>query len=297
MRIYSAHMDSFERAKLARTSNDRSALSRFSYDDSMIVRQAAARNLATKESDRRRLANDTDPRIRMAVARNTSDPRVWRILANDSDVRIRRIVSAKCQDASVLEDMIFDDDEQVRINVVNRLSDTNIIDLMAEDESPEVRKIVASKTKDKDTMELLSNDADASVRKAAEHRLSKSSTLKSSKYKGTGLHQISNIDWSISPYDAESYSQIEDDLDEILDVAISTYADSYWGGSASVQMDSNDYDTLDKLKLIIYDSTGNKYTFDAYADDMLPAATSSTNKQTCVNNVIKWLLSEFGSAK
>jgi len=291
--IYAAHMDSFERAKLARSSNDRSKLSRFSYDDSKLVRQATARNLATKESDRRRLAQDDDPRIRMAVARVTSDPKVWDVLSQDEDVRIRRIVSTKCQDQTVLENMLFDDDEQVRINIINRVNDRDMISLASDDESPEVRKIVAEKTTDKDVLEKLVQDEDPSVQKAAERRLGKLSTLKSSKFHGTIHTELSNPEWSISPYDIEFYSEIADEIDEILDIALSEYAKQYWGGSISVQMDSNDYDTLDKIKLIIYTDDG-QISFNAYADDMLASATSSTNKKTCIQNVIKWLISEFG---
>lgn len=293
MRIYSAHMDSFERAKLARTSNDRSKLSRFSYDDSKLVRQATARNLATKESDRRRLAMDDDPRIRMSVARVTSDPKVWDILSRDEDVRIRRIVSTKCQDQTVLENMLFDEDEQVRINIINRVDDRDMISLAAEDESPEVRKIVAEKTTDKDILETLAHDNDESVRKSAERRLSKLSSLKTSKLHGTQYYDLSSDTWSVSPYDIESYSEISNEIDEILDVALSEYAKNYWNGSISVQMDSNDYDTMDNIRLIIYTDSGQKY-FDAYADDLLASATSSMNKRNCIQNVIKWLVSEFG---
>ena len=292
-RIFSAHMDSFERAKLARTVNDRSKLSRFSYDDSKLVRQATARNLATKESDRRRLAQDDDPRIRMAVARTTSDPKVWEVLSQDEDVRIRRIVSTKCQDQTILENMLFDDDEQVRINVINRVDDRDMISLSSEDESTEVREIVAEKTMDKDILQKLAQDIDSTVRRVAEKRLGKISSLKSSKFHGTIHTKISNPEWSISPYDIESYSEIADELDEILDIALSEYAKKYWNGSISVQMDSNDYDTLDKIKLIIYTNDG-QISFNAYADDMLASATSSNNKNNCVKNVITWLVSEFG---
>lgn len=294
--IYAAHNDSFERAKLAKTSNDRSKLSRFSYDDSKLVRQATARNLATKESDRRRLAQDEDPRIRMSVARTTSDPKVWDILSQDDDVRIRRIVSTKCQDQTVLENMLFDEDEQVRINVINRVDDRDMISLASDDASPEVRKIVAEKTADKNVLEKLVQDTDPSVRKSAERRLGKLSSLKSSKLHGTIHTELSNPEWSISPYDIEAYSEVAEEIDEILDIALSEYAKQYWNGSISVQMDSNDYDTLDKIRLIIYTDAGQKY-FDAYADDMLAASTSSTNKRNCIQNVIKWLVSEFGSMK
>lgn len=292
--IFSAHMDSFERAKLARTLNDRSKLSRFSYDDSKLVRQATARNLATKESDRRRLAKDDDPRIRMAVARVTSDPKVWDILSQDEDVRIRRIVSTKCQDQTVLENMLFDEDEQVRINIINRVDDRDMISLASEDDSPEVRKIVAEKTTDEEVLEKLADDSNPAVRRAAEKRLGKLSTLKSSKFHGAAPTELSSPEWSISPYDIESYSEVADEIDEILDIALSEYAEDNWNGSVSVQMDSNDYDTMDKIRLIIYTDEGQKY-FDALADDMLAAATSSTNKENCIQNVIRWLVSEFGS--
>lgn len=298
MKIYvqSATTDTTNRIKIARTTNDPKLLSRLAYDPNRTVREIISKNANLPEYAMQQLAKDPSVDIRKRIANRTKDSKVFSILANDIDKEIRRIVAERCENQKVLEDMIFDDSDIVREIIATKITDPEVLAMLIEDENPSVRLAVANTTKDMNILKALKNDSDEEVSSVAAKRYANRNSSRvrpADRFRGKYDEQP-YTDWSISPFEISSYSEIEDEIDEVIDISVDEYATSK-GKTASVDIDGSGYDTASTFKILFYGDSGKvEQTYSADIEEILAPATSNNKKEKCIQNVVRWLKRNFG---
>lgn len=292
--ITAASTDTSDRIKIARTTNDPKLLSRLSYDPNRTIRDIVSKNKNLPEYAMQQLAKDPSVDIRIRVAGRTNDSKVFSILSTDIDDRVRKLVADRCNDQSILEEMIFDDSSEVREIVVQKIQDPEILALALEDSSDDVRYALASTCKNPEILSELSKDSNKDVSAIASKRLANLRNVSlhpANRYRDK-FSETTQTDWSVSPFEISSYSEIESEIDEVIDLAVDQYATEK-GGDASIQIDGYGYDSATTIKILFRDRSGKLTTYTADIDEILAPATSNNRKSVCIQNVIRWLKRTF----
>ena len=294
--VYAASTDTASRIKIARSTNDPKLLSRLSYDPNRTIRDIVSKNANLPEYAMRQLAKDPSVDIRRRIASKTNDSKAFRILSSDLDESVRLTVADRCEDQSILEDMIFDDSLEVRKILAKKIQDPDIIQLMIEDDDPEVNYVIASTNRNPDILQILSSNSDPEVSAIASKRLANLRNVQlrpANRFRGKYSDDNTYTEWSISPFEINSYSEISGEIDEIIDIAVDKYATSR-GGDASVQIDGYGYDSATTIQILFRDSSGKQTIYTANVDEILAPATSNNKKSKCIQNVVRWLKRTFG---
>ena len=205
--------------------------------------------------------------------------------ATDDDWAVRRAVVDKIDDPELLAQLANDEDPYVRRKVARRTDDPELLAQLANDAAWNVRRAVARHTDDPELLAQLAKDHNADVREVAAERLKgfKANTTKRKR------RSSPNSDWSIPLYSISDYSQIEDEIDQVIDSALKQYGSKYLG-SNSVVMNSPDgvYDNGGELSVTFKTPDGDvSTTIDA--EDILGPATSQNMKAKCVKSTLAWL--------
>lgn len=295
MYIYSASTNTEMREKLARSTRDPKLLSRLAYDNSKTIREIVSKNPATPEYALRVLAKDPSYDIRRRVAKRTHDNSVFRVLSEDPDETIRMIVANRCKAQDILADMIFDESWAVRQILPQFITDSEVLAMIAEDDSPLVRLEVVKVTRDVDILNMLKDDPDELVSTTARNKIANRNSSKyhpASRFRNK-YEDRNYTDWSVSPFEIQSYSEIESEIDEVIDIAVDEYATSRFG-EASVDIDGTTYDNATTFKIVFRDRSGKVTTYSSDIEEILAPATSNNKKSKCIQNVETWLKQTFG---
>ena len=297
--------NSNQRIRIAENSTDPKELSRLAYDNSRLVRLAVLKNrntprkvvdmlckdladnedwairkavaqITTNPELIAKLANDEDWGVRQSVVFSTDDPKLLAKFADDESVVVRRTVAYKTNDPKLLAKLANDKNGEVRTEVAYKTDDPELIEKLANDKDWVVRRAIAQVTNDIELIEELANDKDEYVREEASARL-----------------QLDNnrsiTDWSIPLYSISNYSEIEDEIDQVIDDAAEAYAAKYLGGTATVDSPAGVYDNPNGKIKIKFDTPEGPQLFSIDAEEILGPATSQNKKQKCVQKVMQWL--------
>lgn len=223
---------------------------------------------------------------RIKIAKNSSDPKELKRLAYDNSERVRETVlrndntpdNVRQMLCEELQDSKIDD---VRYTVAEHTDDPEIFAHLANDEDKRVREVVAKRTDDSEILEQLANDSDRDVKQIARKRLGITSPKKSKTPPKT--------DWSIPLYSITNYSEIQDEIDEVIRQAADAYCEQTFGGYATVDIPDGVYDNGGSLNFIFHTPEGVDEYMQIDADDLLGPATSQNMKSKCVKKLIAWM--------
>jgi len=251
----------------------------FADDKDYVLRRGAAEY--TNDSEiLAKLADDEDWIVRRAVAEHTDDPEILEKLADDEDLHVRLAVSNHAADPEILEKLARDEDANVRAAVAAHINDPEILAELAEDKWASVRREVAKRTTDPEILSKLADDKDEWVRQVAQDRLK--SSKKPAHTRKT--KKATQTDWSVPLYSISNYTEIEDEIDQVIEEAANTFAREYDGSTAKVECPSGVFDDGGQITIEI----GND-VYEIDAEDILLPATSKNKKKDCVKTLISWM--------
>ena len=268
-------LTSKQRQQIAKNSRDPKELARLAYDNADSVRRIVANNRSTPAKALAQLANDESEYVRMCVAENPNTPaKALAQLANDEDGDVRRYVAENPNTpADVLAQLANDEDRDVREYVAeNPNTPADVLVQLANDENADVRRGVAQNP---------NAPADA-VKPQQNNQTNQTRPSRKSP----------QSDWSVPLYSIQDYSQIEDEIDAVIDQAANEYAIKYLGGTADVYSPEGIYDTDGQIEIQFNTPDGQDVaTIDV--DDIIGPATSQNKKSNCVKALVKWFESNL----
>lgn len=273
------------RLAVAGETNDEKVLWKLADDDYWRVRSSVA-GKTTDEELLWKLSNDKDKWVRSSVALKTNDEKLLQKLADDEDAATRSLVAKRTNDQKLLAKLADDDDWWVRKVLVERIDNPEILTKLADDRDEYVRRKVAERTDDGELLAKLVDDENKWVRQAARRRLKELNLVPA---KQSTSKKSAQTDWSIPLYVIENYSEIEDEIDAVIDQAANAFAKKYHNGTATITSPDGAYDNGGTITLEIRNADGETFTYDIDAEEILAPATSQNKKQNCVKKVIAWL--------
>ena len=204
-----------------------------------------------------RSAEGLTSKQRIKIAKNSTDPKELGRLAYDNSKLVRIAVLENYNTARKVVEMLCQE--------------------LAGDEDGDVRQAVARKTDDPKLLAMLAEDESWNVRQAVAEN---AASLK----KTSGPRKPAQTDWSVPLYSISNYSEIEDEIAQVIKTAADSFARQYMGESAVVNVPAGVFDNDGTITIDIGDSS---YEIDA--DDILGPATSRNKKKDCVKALISWM--------
>lgn len=193
-----------------------------------------------------------------------------------------RAAALKCNmknDPDIITQFVHDKSKDVQRVIAEYAEDLDIITELANSSDWFVRSKVAARINNIDVLKILAKDDDKWVRRSAKARLKE--------LKPTPL-TTSNTDWSIPLYSINNYTEIEDEINKVIDQAANLYSKQYHGTTAHITVPEGVYDDNGKITIDI----GNE-SYEIDADDILAPATSKNKKADCIKTLVKWMEANF----
>ena len=158
----------------------------------------------------------------------------------------------------------------------------------------EVREAAAKYAKDPQVLAKLAKDRSSIVREAATNNPNYNPNATYDNSSSKSKSRTPQADWSIPIYRIKNYSEIEKEIDRVIQDAAEIYARKCYGDdTVTLSAPSGVYDDPNGKVTLSFVVDDEPVTFEISVDDILGPATARNKKSDCVKYLAKWLESNL----